>query len=56
MADLRADFAARKVTIDAYPIAKASSAKKNTASKVLREMDVYFVRHGQGFHNMLAGL
>ena len=57
MSDLRADCAAREVTIDAFPISSsASSPTKNAHSKVLRQMDVYFVRHGQGFHNMLAGL
>ena len=58
MANLRADFAARTVTIDAFPIAKTtgSSPTKSASSKVLREMDVYFLRHGEGFHNMLAGL
>ena len=55
MIDLRANFAARDVTIDAFPISKARDHSDTASSKVLRQMDVYFVRHGQGFHNMLAG-
>ena len=59
MDDLRADMLSRSVTVTAklQDPSCASSASLSTGSKkMVKTKTVHFMRHGQGFHNLLADM